>query len=56
MNVAMWAHPAVKQNCATLKSRGVIFVGPGKGRLACGTEGVGRMAEVPEIMEKIKAL
>ncbi len=56
MNDAMWKHPAVRQNCSTLKSRGVLFVGPAKGRLACGTEGTGRMADVRDILAKIKAL
>jgi phosphopantothenoylcysteine decarboxylase/phosphopantothenate--cysteine ligase len=45
MNVNMWRHPAVAANVATLRSRGVHFVGPETGELACGWEGEGRMAE-----------
>lgn len=56
MNSRMWAAPAVRDNCRILTERGVHFVGPGKGRLACGDDGVGRMSEVPEILEKIKQL
>lgn len=53
MNSHMWNHPAVQKNCETLKNWGVEFVGPVTGRLACGVSGEGRMAEVPEILERI---
>ena len=43
------SHP-VKANLETLKKWGVHFVGPGTGRLACGTVGEGRMAEPAEIL------
>ena len=56
MNPMMWESPAVQDNCALLRKRGVRFVGPGEGRLACGTSGCGRMSEVPEILETIRAL
>ena len=56
MNTAMWKHPAVQRNCETLRSRGVDFIGPETGRLACGVSGEGRMAEVPAILEKIQTL
>ena len=56
MNTRMWQNPAVRRNCETLRSWGVHFVGPGKGRLACGDNGEGRMAEVPEILEAIRSL
>ena len=42
----MWRNPAVQRNCAALREWGVNFVGPGTGRLACGDNGEGRMAEV----------
>ena len=45
MNPAMWAHPATKNNCATLAQRGVHMVGPERGDTACGEEGEGRMCE-----------
>ncbi len=53
MNTRMWDNPAVKRNVETLKQMGVRLVGPCSGRLACGTEGVGRMAEPAEILEEI---
>jgi phosphopantothenoylcysteine decarboxylase/phosphopantothenate--cysteine ligase len=49
MNVNMWQHPATQANVATLRERGVRFVGPASGALACGWEGEGRMAEPVEI-------
>jgi phosphopantothenoylcysteine decarboxylase/phosphopantothenate--cysteine ligase len=49
MNRVMWAHPAVQQNCATLKARGVRLLGPADGEQACGETGPGRMVEPDEI-------
>jgi phosphopantothenoylcysteine decarboxylase/phosphopantothenate--cysteine ligase len=51
MNTNMWEHPAVAANVATLASRGVRFVDPGAGYLACGWVGKGRLAEPEEIVE-----
>lgn len=51
MNVNMWEHPATQANLDTLRARGVRFVGPARGALACGWEGMGRMAEPAEIAE-----
>jgi phosphopantothenoylcysteine decarboxylase/phosphopantothenate--cysteine ligase len=45
MNVQMWSHPATRQNVETLRGRGVAFLGPEAGELACGWQGEGRMAE-----------
>jgi phosphopantothenoylcysteine decarboxylase/phosphopantothenate--cysteine ligase len=56
MNVAMWEHPAVRANVETLRRRGVRFVGPEEGRLACGIEGLGRMAEPETILAEIVAV
>jgi phosphopantothenoylcysteine decarboxylase/phosphopantothenate--cysteine ligase len=53
MNEVMWEHPAVRTNIDLLKKRGVVFVEPGAGSLACGEEGKGRLAEVDKIVEKI---
>ena len=53
MNDRRWENPAVRRNVETLKQRGVRLIGPAAGRLACGTEGVGRMAEPGEILEEI---
>jgi phosphopantothenoylcysteine decarboxylase / phosphopantothenate---cysteine ligase len=51
MNVWMWDHPATRANLETLKGRGVRVIEPGEGELACGEEGVGRMAEPGDIIE-----
>ncbi len=53
MNVKMWTNPAVQENVKFIKKTGAELVGPGRGRLACGMEGVGRMAEPQEILEAI---
>jgi phosphopantothenoylcysteine decarboxylase len=49
MNGKMWLHPATQQNVATLKSRNVEFIGPEKGLLSCGYEGIGRLWPVDKI-------
>lgn len=49
MNVNMWEHAATRENVARLAARGVHFVGPEPGWLACGYEGTGRMAEPDSI-------
>ena len=51
MNTNMLAHPAVQRNLAELASRGVKFVDPGEGYLACGWIGKGRLAEPEMIVE-----
>jgi phosphopantothenoylcysteine decarboxylase/phosphopantothenate--cysteine ligase len=56
MNVEMWRHPAMQQNLATLKSRGVRIVDPDAGYLACGVVGEGRLAEVERIVETAEAV
>ena len=49
MNGKMWEHPATQENVAKLKERGVEFIGPEIGMLACGYEGVGRLWKVNDI-------
>jgi len=49
MNGRMWLHPATVENVETLKSRGVEFIGPEEGMLACGYEGIGRLWKVDDI-------
>lgn len=56
MNAAMWRHPATQANAALLRSRGVRFVGPASGHLACGDDDVGRMSEPEAIVEALEAL
>jgi phosphopantothenoylcysteine decarboxylase/phosphopantothenate--cysteine ligase len=52
MNSEMWLHPATMENVRRLKERGVQFVDPGEGYLACKTVGPGRLAEPHEIVER----
>lgn len=52
MNGKMWLHPATQQNAATLKSRGAEFIGPEKGMLSCGYEGIGRLWPVEEVAKR----
>jgi phosphopantothenoylcysteine synthetase/decarboxylase len=56
MNGKMWLHPATQENVQRLKSRGVLFIGPGEGLLACGYEGTGRLWEVAGILEEVKKI
>jgi phosphopantothenoylcysteine decarboxylase/phosphopantothenate--cysteine ligase len=56
MNPRMWQHPATQANVATLRERGVVFVGPVEGELAEGDVGVGRMAEPEEIASTVEDL
>ncbi|HPI62987.1 MAG TPA: bifunctional phosphopantothenoylcysteine decarboxylase/phosphopantothenate--cysteine ligase CoaBC [Alphaproteobacteria bacterium] len=56
MNVKMWEHPATQDNMHRLKQRGVFFVAPGSGDLACGEIGIGRMAEPATIIAEILSL
>lgn len=56
MNTGMWEAKATQENLAVLKSRGVEFVGPEGGFLACGDVGAGRMSEPVQIVEKITSL
>jgi phosphopantothenoylcysteine decarboxylase / phosphopantothenate---cysteine ligase len=56
MDNQMWEHAATEANVATLRARGVAFVGPASGRLASGRFGPGRLAEPPEIVAHLRAL
>jgi phosphopantothenoylcysteine decarboxylase/phosphopantothenate--cysteine ligase len=56
MNVNMLAHPAVQKNLETLAGRGVRFVQPGEGYLACGWIGKGRLAEPDQIVAAAEAI
>ena len=51
MNAGMWENAATRENVAALAARGVKFVGPASGDLACGVSGAGRMAPPSEIFE-----
>src|SRR5258705_1990004 len=52
MNGQMWLHPSTQKNPAALKSRGVEVIGPEKGLLSCGYEGLGRLWPVEKVAER----
>lgn len=56
MNENMWKNPAVQRNVKMIKEMGLELIGPEKGRLACGTEGLGRMSEPQDILNAIEKL
>lgn len=49
MNVHMWQNAATQDNVELLRERGIFFAGPVAGHLACGTEGIGKLADVDAI-------
>ncbi len=51
MNWRMYENRTIQENLARLTSSGVIQVGPERGSLACGEEGIGRMADITEIVD-----
>tara|TARA_E500000178_G_C16655185_1_gene588110 strand:+ start:107 stop:649 length:543 start_codon:yes stop_codon:yes gene_type:complete len=53
MNTHMWQQPAVQRNCKQLQEDGWMAIGPESGRLACGSLGMGRLADTEIIIEKI---
>lgn len=53
MNTQMYLSPVTQRNMQMLQDLGVGFVAPGSGRLACGDEGVGKMAEPQQIVDEI---
>nr|WP_156157942.1 bifunctional phosphopantothenoylcysteine decarboxylase/phosphopantothenate--cysteine ligase CoaBC [Paenibacillus sp. VKM B-2647] len=55
MNVHMYENAATQQNMATLRNRGVRFIEPGVGQLACGYVGRGRLEEPEAIMAYLEA-
>ena len=56
MNVGMWTAQVTQENAATLKKRGVQFVGPDAGFQACGDIGSGRMSEPVDIVATIESI
>jgi phosphopantothenoylcysteine decarboxylase/phosphopantothenate--cysteine ligase len=56
MNVNMWRHPATEENVERLQARGVRFVGPEAGALACGWEGEGRLADLDGIVAAVDSM
>ena len=55
MNPVMWANTAVQDNVATLKRRGIGFITPASGDMACGETGTGRLPEVADIVAHVVA-
>ncbi|WP_028466298.1 bifunctional phosphopantothenoylcysteine decarboxylase/phosphopantothenate--cysteine ligase CoaBC [Nisaea denitrificans] len=55
MNVRMWTHAATQENVKVLTERGISFIGPDEGDMACGEFGPGRMAEPAAIAEAVAA-
>jgi phosphopantothenoylcysteine decarboxylase/phosphopantothenate--cysteine ligase len=56
MNWKMWENPATQRNIAQLGNDGVHYVGPNEGVMACNEQGIGRMAEVNEILAAADSL
>jgi phosphopantothenoylcysteine decarboxylase / phosphopantothenate---cysteine ligase len=56
MDGGMWDHPAVTENVATLRRRGVMVLEPDTGALASGLSGKGRFPEVDDIIEGLRRL
>ena len=53
MNDAMWSKPAVRENVATLRHRGVTVVEPETGHLASGHTGTGRLAQPSKLLKSM---
>ena len=56
MNEKMYRHRIVQENIAKLERIGYRFIGPIRGRLACGHEDIGHLAEVSDIVKETKRL
>jgi phosphopantothenoylcysteine decarboxylase/phosphopantothenate--cysteine ligase len=56
MNDNMWGNPAVQRNIRMVIEMGFQLIGPVEGRLACGTEGIGRMSEPQDILDAIEKI
>ncbi len=56
MNPVMWNHPATRANVALLRERGVTFLGPDTGAMACHEEGPGRMMDPAAIVAALATL
>lgn len=53
MNYRMWQSPSVQENLQTLRQRGHYIVEPEAGELACGDQGVGRLADISAILAQV---
>ena len=55
MNWKMYENRIFQENLQKIKSLGVLQVGPEKGSLACGEEGLGRLSDIQDIMDAVKS-
>jgi phosphopantothenoylcysteine synthetase/decarboxylase len=53
MNGKMWQHPATQRNVMQLLEDGCHFISPAEGDLACGYQGIGRLAPIEDILSAI---
>ncbi len=56
MNWRMYENKIFQQNLKKINSLGVVQIGPEKGSLACGEEGMGRMSDISDIVEAVKGV
>jgi phosphopantothenoylcysteine decarboxylase/phosphopantothenate--cysteine ligase len=56
MNPFMWANPATQANTKILETRGMGFIGPDSGDMACGEDGAGRLSEPMAILEAVERM
>jgi phosphopantothenoylcysteine decarboxylase/phosphopantothenate--cysteine ligase len=56
MDGYMFDNPATQENLEKLRQRGVTIIGPAEGRLASGLRGMGRLVEVPQIVDILRAI
>ena len=56
MNTNMYENPVMQRNMKDLTSLGYHFVEPSSGELACGSEGIGKLADVEDIMEEMESV
>ena len=56
MNVNLYLNPATAESIEKLKKRGVVFIGPETGLLACGVKAIGKMSEPAEILKAVKEI
>lgn len=54
MNHSMWTNPATQENIATLKARQIFIVEPEDGEAACGESGIGRLCDVPHLLQALR--
>ena len=56
MNNNMWKNAATRANMETITARGILTVGPERGKLACGDDDIGRMSEPVDILDRIRGI